>query len=75
MTFINYSGHGIAQLAAQAGFKVVAVEMNESALHGGLARINDSLHKLVGKDVKKGTISEVRHYHYIIGEHHTSAAG
>ena len=42
-------GHGIAQVAAQGGFDVVAVETDEAALAKGLERIDKSLAKLAEK--------------------------
>lgn len=47
-------GHGIVQVAAQAGFEVVAVEMQQDALDKGLARIEKSLAKLAEKSVERG---------------------
>lgn len=35
-------GHGIAQVAAQSGFQIVAVETKKEALDAGMARL-DSL--------------------------------
>jgi 3-hydroxyacyl-CoA dehydrogenase len=52
-------GHGIAQVSAQAGYKIVAVESNAAALEVGLKRIQDSLKKVYARDVKKQTITEV----------------
>ena len=42
-------GHGIAQVAAQGGFRVVVVESDQGALEKGLARIDKSLAKLAEK--------------------------
>jgi 3-hydroxyacyl-CoA dehydrogenase len=50
-------GHGIAQLAASNGYTVVGVESNPAALTAGQARIDGSLSKLLGKAVKKGTMT------------------
>jgi 3-hydroxyacyl-CoA dehydrogenase len=47
-------GHGIVQVAAQAGYSVVAVESDPAALQKGLARIEKSLAKLAEKAVEKG---------------------
>ena len=44
-------GHGIVQVAAQAGYTVVAVETAQVALDKGLARIEKSLAKLAEKSV------------------------
>lgn len=46
-------GHGIAQLAAQAGCDVVLVDVSEKELQKGLAKIQ----KLWGKDVEKGKLT------------------
>ena len=43
-------GHGIAQVAAQAGCTVVARESDQGALDKGLARVRKSLDKLVEKE-------------------------
>ncbi len=47
-------GHGIVQVAAQAGFDVVAVEAEQGFLDKGLGRIRKSLDKLAAKAVEKG---------------------
>lgn len=47
-------GHGIVQVAAQAGFEVVAVETAQEYLDKGLARIEKSLAKMAEKSVEKG---------------------
>jgi len=47
-------GHGIVQVAAQAGFQVVALETEQGALDKGLARVEKSLEKLAAKAVEKG---------------------
>lgn len=56
---LGLMGHGIAQVAAQAGYDVVALESNHDALDRGDKRIEDSLKKMIAKDVKKGKITEV----------------
>jgi 3-hydroxyacyl-CoA dehydrogenase len=43
-------GHGIAQVAAQAGCEVVARESEQGALDKGLGRVRKSLGKLVSKE-------------------------
>ncbi|MHC4845132.1 MAG: 3-hydroxyacyl-CoA dehydrogenase family protein [Planctomycetota bacterium] len=43
-------GHGIAQVAAQAGCEVVAREAEQGALDKGLGRVRKSLDKLVSKE-------------------------
>ena len=47
-------GHGIAQVAAQGGCTVVAVETEQRFLDSGLARIDKSLAKLAEKAKEKG---------------------
>ena len=47
-------GHGIAQIAAQGGHKVIVAEADQDALDKGLARIEKSLAKLAEKLVEKG---------------------
>ncbi len=50
-------GHGIVQIAAQAGFEVVSVEAEQGFLDKGLGRIEKSLAKLAEKAVAKGKAS------------------
>ena len=47
-------GHGIAQIAAQGGHKVIVAEAEQGALDKGLGRIERSLAKLAQKLVEKG---------------------
>ncbi len=47
-------GHGIVQVAAQAGMSVVALESSQELLDRGLSRIKKSLDKLAEKAVEKG---------------------
>ncbi|MHC4263629.1 MAG: 3-hydroxyacyl-CoA dehydrogenase family protein [Planctomycetota bacterium] len=51
-------GHGIVQVAASAGFDVVALEMSQDALDKGLGRVSKSLEKLASKAVEKGKQTE-----------------
>jgi len=51
-------GHGIAQIAAQAGMQVVCLESDQAFLNKGLARIEKSVSKLAAKSVEKGKASE-----------------
>ncbi len=48
-------GHGIVQVAAQGGFRVMALETAQGFLDKGLSRIEKSLEKLAEKKVQKGT--------------------
>jgi 3-hydroxyacyl-CoA dehydrogenase len=47
-------GHGIAQIAAQGGHRVIVAEADQGALDKGLGRIEKSLAKLAEKLVEKG---------------------
>jgi len=58
MVGLGLMGHGIAQTAATAGYEVVALDMNDSALSSGLKRIEGSLDKLHARRVKKGEMTE-----------------
>ncbi len=51
-------GHGIVQVAAQAGCEVLALEGNQGALDKGLGRIENSLGKMGARAVKKGKQTE-----------------
>ena len=51
-------GHGIVQVAAQAGYDVVAVETEQGFLDKGLGRVEKSLAKLAQKAVEKGKATE-----------------
>ena len=51
-------GHGIAQVAAQAGFDVVVLESKQEFLDSGLGRIEKSLAKLAERAVKGGKTPE-----------------
>ncbi|KAJ0409492.1 hypothetical protein P43SY_002382 [Pythium insidiosum] len=58
MVGLGLMGHGIAQTAAQAGFQVVALDMNQKGLDAGMKRIESSLSKIQARNVKKGSITE-----------------
>jgi 3-hydroxyacyl-CoA dehydrogenase len=51
-------GHGIVQVAAQAGCTVAALESKQEFLDAGLARIEKSLAKLAEKAVERGKTPE-----------------
>lgn len=51
-------GHGIAQVAAQGGFDVIAFEVAQEPLDKGLARIEKSLARFASKAVEKGKQTE-----------------
>jgi 3-hydroxyacyl-CoA dehydrogenase len=55
---LGLMGHGVAQVTAASGFKVVAVETKEDFLQLGKKRIDDSLAKVVAKNVSKGVYDE-----------------
>jgi len=50
-------GHGVAQLSAENGFKVTAVDIDKAQLEKGLKMITDSITKAAEKDVQKGKSS------------------
>lgn len=47
-------GHGIAQITATSGYKVVAVDISSDMLSKGIKAIEDSLGKAAAKQVKDG---------------------
>ena len=51
-------GHGVVQVAAQAGFEVTVVETDSAFLEKGLGRIEKSLAKMGEKAVAKGKQTE-----------------
>lgn len=51
-------GHGVVQVAAQAGLEVVALESAQDFLDKGLGRVRKSLDKFAAKAVEKGRASE-----------------
>ena len=51
---LGLMGHGVAQITAQTGYAVVAIELQSTALDTGLKRIQGSLNKVISKDVTKG---------------------
>jgi 3-hydroxyacyl-CoA dehydrogenase len=51
-------GHGIVQVAAQGGHRVVAFELDQGALDKGMGRIEKSIAKLASKAVQKGKQTE-----------------
>lgn len=51
-------GHGIAQVAASNGFKVVAIDVNETSLKKGVSAIESSVSKLAKKMVEKGKLDQ-----------------
>jgi 3-hydroxybutyryl-CoA dehydrogenase len=51
---VRLMGHGIAQVAAQAGYDVVVREVDEATLAKGIGRIS----KQLGRAVEKGTLDE-----------------
>ena len=57
-------GHGIVQLAATSGYKVIGVETSDAALEHGIGAITDSLTKLASKgkiteDEKDATLGRI----------------
>ena len=55
---VGLMGHGIVQTAAQAGYEVIAVD-DAAFLDKGMERIDGSLAKVYGRQVKKGQIDQV----------------
>jgi len=55
-----FTGHGIAQTAAQKGFEVVAVESQQAALDRGMDMITRSLGAMASKLEKAGKPTDVR---------------
>jgi len=51
-------GHGVAQVSAQSGFEVVAVESTEALCARGKSLIDKSLGKVQGRKVKKGLVTQ-----------------
>ncbi len=51
-------GHGIVQVAAQSGHRVVALDVDQGLIDKGLGRVDKSLGKLASKNVEKGKMSE-----------------
>jgi len=49
-------GHGIAQTAAEAGYRVAICDTNEKAIEKGVQMIEQSLKKVAERNVKKGTM-------------------
>jgi 3-hydroxyacyl-CoA dehydrogenase len=47
-------GHGVAQLCATSGYKVIAVEHNQQFLDGGVGAIEKSVKQIAKKAVAKG---------------------
>ncbi|TDH65595.1 hypothetical protein CCR75_004945 [Bremia lactucae] len=58
MVGLGLMGHGIAQTAASKGFDVVAVDANPQSLESGMKRIQSSLHKLLTRQVTKGSLTQ-----------------
>ena len=50
---VGLMGSGIAQVSAQAGYDVVAIENNQDLLDIGIGRIEDSLNKVMKRKMKK----------------------
>lgn len=51
-------GHGVAQLCASSGFNVMAIEMNDNLVAGGVGAIEKSLGQIGARGVKKGTMDQ-----------------
>jgi len=55
---LGLMGHGVAQVSAQKGFEVVAVEQTEEFCAHGKSLIDKSLAKVQGRKVKKGVLTQ-----------------
>lgn len=55
---LGLMGHGVAQVTAQAGYQVLGIESNSQALTIGSQRIEQSLKKMITKDVKNKKLTE-----------------
>jgi len=55
---LGLMGHGITQITAQAGYEVLAIESQDSALSTGMKRIESSLEKTLAREMKKGLLTE-----------------
>ena len=55
---LGLMGHGIAQVSAEAGYKVIGVENNQKALEVGEKRITTSLEKIYSRAVSKGKMTQ-----------------
>jgi len=55
---LGLMGHGIAQVSAEKGFDVVAVELEERFLDSGMTRIQQSVGKIAAKAVAKGKMDQ-----------------
>ena len=55
---LGLMGHGIAQVTAQSSYNVVAIESNSVSLELGNKRIENSLKKVITKDIKLNKVTE-----------------
>lgn len=55
---LGLMGHGIAQITAQAGYQVIGIETNSNSLTNGVQRIEQSLKKVIQKDIKLKKITD-----------------
>lgn len=53
VTGLGSMGHGIVQTAAQSGYDVVAVDMNQEAVDHGLDSVSKSVDKIFSKKAAK----------------------
>ena len=51
---LGLMGHGVAQMAAAAGYDVVGIEMEQKFLDAGMGRIKNSLDLVAKRNIKKG---------------------
>lgn len=62
---VGLLGHGIAQTAAEAGYKVVLCDTNDKAIEKGLGMIQQSLKKLAEKQVKTNAMDAATAEKYV----------
>jgi 3-hydroxyacyl-CoA dehydrogenase len=55
---LGLMGHGVAQVTAQAGYETIGIESNSTALDIGSQRIEQSLKKMIARDVKLKKVTE-----------------
>jgi 3-hydroxyacyl-CoA dehydrogenase len=55
---LGLMGHGIAQVAATAGYKVIGIEREQAALDMGRDRIESSVTRILSKSVAKGKTTD-----------------
>jgi len=57
---LGLMGHGVAQVTAQAGYDVIAIESQPDVVRAGMKRIEDSLEKVAAREFKNGKIKTLQ---------------